>query len=99
MDSLVEKFQKQGIKNVKIIALNVGNESIEALKIHYKSLDIQLLDAYRSISPEIMQNANIRGVPACLVFDKNGKPVWGYLGAANYNSSEFINFIKNLAGK
>ncbi|MDR0968017.1 MAG: TlpA family protein disulfide reductase [Holosporaceae bacterium] len=96
-DFLVEKLQKT--KNVKIIALNIGDESINALKIYYKSRNVQLLDAYRSVSPEIMRGGVVRGVPACLVFDKNGSPVWGYLGAANYNSPKFVNFIKNLAEK
>ncbi|MDR1983086.1 MAG: TlpA family protein disulfide reductase [Holosporaceae bacterium] len=91
-DSLIEKFKNQ--KNLKIIALNIGDESLNDLKIHYKANDIQLLDVYHSISPEIFRD--IRGVPACFVLDRNGKPVWGYLGAVDYCSAEFIGFIEKL---
>jgi hypothetical protein len=98
MDSLVEKFAKLGIKNVKILALNIGEESINDLKIHYKARDAQLLDVYDSIPTSALNNVGkIRGVPACLVFNKEGAPVWGYLGGADYNSPKFINFIRNLA--
>ncbi|MDR0632169.1 MAG: TlpA family protein disulfide reductase [Holosporaceae bacterium] len=95
LDSLVEKLGDQKIKNVRVIALNIGNESVGYLKIHYKANNIQLLEVYNSISSKTIRC--IPGVPACLVFDKKGIPVWGYLGAASYDSSEFLAFIKRLA--
>jgi thiol-disulfide isomerase/thioredoxin len=94
-DSLVEVFRSQGIKNVKIIALNVGKESLNELKFHYKVYNVQLLDVYHSAALAVMKD--VLGVPACFVFDKDGKPVWGHMGAAPYDSDEFIEFIKRLA--
>jgi thiol-disulfide isomerase/thioredoxin len=95
MDFLVEKLSRGKINNVKIIALNIGNESIGYLKVYYKGRDIQLLDVYHSLSPKIM--AGIVGVPICLIFDKNGSSVCGYLGAENYSSDRFTDYIKQLA--
>jgi thiol-disulfide isomerase/thioredoxin len=95
MDYLVEKLKTDGVDNVKIIALNIGSESIEYLRIYYKGRDIRLLDVYHSLSPKTM--AGIVGVPVCLVFDKSGSPVCGYLGADNYSSDQFAGYIKKLA--
>jgi thiol-disulfide isomerase/thioredoxin len=95
MEYLVEKFRKNGINNVKIIALNIGNESLNLIKIYYKGRNIQLLDAYHSLPIEVM--SDIRGVPACLIFDKNGDPVCGHLGATDYSSGEFIEYLEKLA--
>ncbi|MDR1236390.1 MAG: TlpA family protein disulfide reductase [Holosporaceae bacterium] len=95
MDYLTEKFREEGIDNVKIIPLNLGNESVDYLKIYYKGSDLQLLNVYHSLPPGAM--SAIRGVPCCLIFDKSGTPACGYLGAENYRSGEFIEYIKKLA--
>ncbi|MDR1334191.1 MAG: TlpA family protein disulfide reductase [Holosporaceae bacterium] len=95
MEYLVEKFKKNGINNIKIIALNIGNEPLNLVKIYYKGRNIQLLDVYHSLPVNAM--SDIRGVPACLIFDKNGSPVCGHLGATNYSSGEFIEYLEKLA--
>jgi thiol-disulfide isomerase/thioredoxin len=95
MENLVEKFREKRIDNIKIIALNIGNEPLNLIKVYYKGRDIQLLDAYHSLPSEAM--SDIRGVPACLIFDKNGSPVCGHLGVADYSSGEFIEYLEKLA--
>jgi hypothetical protein len=75
--------------------LNIGSESVEYLKIYYKGRDIQLLDVYHSLSPRIV--TGIAGVPVCFVFDTSGSPVCGHLGAENYSSDLFADYIKQLA--
>lgn len=95
MDNIVEKFKEAGVSNVKIVALNIGQETVNGIKFHYKAHNIQLLDVYSSVSPKAM--SKIRGVPVCLVFNKDGSPVWGHLGAAEYCSDEFVRYIKKLA--
>ncbi|GHT90693.1 hypothetical protein FACS1894122_01620 [Alphaproteobacteria bacterium] len=92
----LDSLKAKNIPGLKIVALNVGNEGINEIKIHYKSHDIQLLDVYQSVRPTVMKE--IRGVPACLIFDTNGKFVCGYLGRGiDFCSTEFVSFIKSLA--
>ncbi|MDR3179505.1 MAG: TlpA family protein disulfide reductase [Holosporaceae bacterium] len=93
----LDNLEAKNIPNLKIIALNVGDEEINEIKIHYKIHNIQLLDVYRSVNNEIMRG--IRGVPACLVFDTDGKFVCGYLGKTNFCSQEFMDFISSLLNK
>jgi thiol-disulfide isomerase/thioredoxin len=98
MDCLVEKFKNDKIDNVKIIALNIGGDSVWAIKNYYKERGIRQLDVYNSVPSNVFTLSGIRGVPACLVFDTEGNPVWGNLGAENYLSGEFVDYIKGLAG-
>lgn len=98
MDDLSAILAKDKLDNVKIIALNVGNESIQLIKEHYNSIKVKSLDVYKSIPIHTIEE--FQGVPVCLVFDKEGAPVWGYIGGGvTYKSEEFINFIKVLAKK
>lgn len=94
----LDSLEAKNIRGLKIVALNVGNEGINEIKVHYKSHDIQLLDIYQSVKPTVMKN--IRGVPACLVFDTDGKFVCGYLGRGiDFCSPEFVGFIHDLLKK
>ncbi|GHT99139.1 hypothetical protein FACS1894126_5190 [Alphaproteobacteria bacterium] len=93
-----DSLEAKKICGLKIVALNVGNEGIDEIKIHYKSHDIQLLNVYQSVKPTVMKS--IRGVPACLIFDTNGKFVCGYLGGGiDFCSTEFVGFIDALLKK
>jgi thiol-disulfide isomerase/thioredoxin len=94
-DDMVDRFRQSNVKNVKIFALNVGRDNTNITGIYYKGHNVQMLDVCESIPPRAIQG--IPGVPACLVFDKKGKPVCAYIGAKNYESSEFIDFIIRLA--
>jgi thiol-disulfide isomerase/thioredoxin len=95
LDDLENKLRKEKINAVKIIPLNVGDEDIEAIKIHYKSNNVQLLDVYHSVSVEAMNG--FKSVPLCIVFDIKGNPVWGYAGSGvDFCSDEFINYLKKL---
>ncbi|MDR0753453.1 MAG: TlpA family protein disulfide reductase [Holosporaceae bacterium] len=93
--TLAENLRRRGVGNVKIIALNIGNESTDALKTHYKTHGVQSLEVYRSVPPQAV--GDIQGVPACLVFRTDGSPYWGYLGVADYASEKFLKFIEDLA--
>ncbi|MDR2794278.1 MAG: TlpA family protein disulfide reductase [Holosporaceae bacterium] len=93
----LDNLEAKNIPGLKIIALNVGSEEINEIKIHYKSHNIQLLDVYRSVNGKIMKG--IQGVPACLVFDTDGKFVCGYIGKTDFCSREFMDFIGRLLNK
>lgn len=95
LDMLKKKLLQQGIYNIGIISLNVGGEDIKAIKNHYAKYNIENLTAYESV-----EHVNgIEGVPACFVFDKQGKLVSKYLGWHDFASDDFIAFLKKLAAK
>lgn len=96
LDSLADKLSKSEIFNVKIIPLIIGDETENYIRNYYKVNNIQSLDAFYPISPSDVEK-NVSGVPSCIVFNKNGESVWGFVGIANYASQEFLNFIEALA--
>ncbi len=98
LDKLADKLTELKVRNVKVLALNIGNDSLNAIRVHYKANDIQTLDVYQSVPSRKVKN--IRSVPTCLVFDKEGKPIWGCSGGnVDCNSAEFVEFIIKLSKK
>ncbi len=96
LDILQEKLNSLKITNVKIIPLIIeDNISDNGVSIYYKANNINSLQKYKSISPQTLKN--IEGIPTCIIQDKKGQFVWGYVGIANYQSQEFLNYIIELS--
>ena len=94
LDSLADKLSKSNVSGVVIIPLVIGNDTENHIRNYYKVNDVQLLDVFKPI--KVDDTENIGGVPCCIVFNKNGDPVWKFVGIANYASQEFLNFITAL---
>lgn len=93
LEKLDQYLKKENIYNVKIIIVNLENISLENSATHYKNI-AETLKVYK------IENAQIdciKGVPACVVFDKTGKAVYGYLGANDFSSENFKNFVEYLS--
>ena len=99
LDMLQKKLESMNIKNVKIITLILDDDlNQNGVKAYFMMNNSRSLKQYRAIDPRQVGNV-IKGVPTCLVQDKNGKIIWGFVGAANYQSQEFLNYIKHLTEK
>jgi thiol-disulfide isomerase/thioredoxin len=94
IDNLNMRLNVLGVGGVKILAFNIGDESVELLEAHNKTIDIQTLAVHQSIPSSIIRE--IKCVPACLIFDKKTNPVCGYLGEVDYASEEFFSFVEKL---
>jgi len=96
MDSLNNKLKELGIDNVKIIHLNIGDESLSGVKKHLKKINVKL-DPYWSVAGA---DVGVSVIPTVMIFDKNGKAICGYIGSSlNYLSDEFVKFIIVVARK
>lgn len=94
MDSLNNRLKNIGIKNVRVIHINMGEESQREVQEHLDDLDVSL-EAYKSISSHL---SGVSVIPSVLVVNKKGKPVCGYIGGGfDYLSDEFVKFIIALA--
>jgi thiol-disulfide isomerase/thioredoxin len=96
LDLLIKTLENMKITNVKIIALNIGNEPLPALESYYSSNGIKDLRVYCSI-PLASVDKDVSGVPAFRVYSKTGKQIWTHVGAVQCNSDEFINLIEGLS--
>ena len=96
LNALQRRLNKDDVKKVKIVVLNIGNDSLNELKIKNKAYDLPLLDVYKSIPKE--QAMMVTAVPMCLIFGKDGKSLGGYIGAgADFSSDAFVTFIKKIS--
>jgi thiol-disulfide isomerase/thioredoxin len=92
LDNLQSMLKKEKVNGVEIIALNVGDDGPNELKLHYKTENVQLLKVYRSIPPSTLKG--VKGVPACFVYDATGKSVCGYIGGGiPFESEKFIAWL------
>lgn len=96
-EKLQGKLEVENIKSVKIILLNIGEEDVADAKYHYAKIGIKDLKVYRLLQSKI--NC-VSGIPACIIFGKDGDPVCGYIGGGRDFCSEiFFNYIKYLSKK
>ena len=94
MDSLNKKIEGLGIDNVKIIHLNIGDETLAGVKKHLKNIKVDL-EAYRSVSGA---DVGVSIIPSVMIFNKAGKAVCGYMGSSfDYLSDEFVKFVISLS--
>lgn len=94
LDSLNEKLGDLGVDNVKVMHLNIGEESQEEIRRHLNKINVSL-EAHKSVSSHL---AGVSVIPSVLIIDKKGKPVCGYVGGGfDYLSDEFVKFIIALA--
>ncbi len=93
LEKLNAALSTEGIKNVKIIIVNLEDRELTEIVDHYRNI-AATIEAYSIKNAQI---DCIKGVPACIVFDKSGKAVFGHLGANDFSSDKFKNYIKYLS--
>lgn len=84
-------------KNIEIVSVVVGNDNINDIKRHYTHSDVKSFKVFQAIPQSKLPTLNC--VPTCVVLDKTGKQVFRYSGNANYDSKEFLKFLKDLGQK
>lgn len=94
LDQLKSRLLAIDVDNVRIIHLNIGDESFDDVKKHLKHINVSL-DAWQSIPSDAVE---ISVIPSVLIFNKKGEKVCGYIGGGfNYLSDEFVKFIVALS--
>ncbi len=81
---------------IKIIPINIGGESLSTSKIFFEELDINNLNVYLGNGAEIAKNLKLRGLPTSIFIDKDGYEFARIVGSIDFNSTEFLNWLKKL---
>ena len=99
LDRLRKILQEQGVTNVKILSLNVGDESREKVKEYFEANGVPgVFDEYKSISSNVLQALSLNSFPVCIVFGMNGEFLGCHVGVEDYISEEFVKYIKEISG-
>jgi len=79
--------------NIVFIVADVDNDHIKATEFMQKHhYDLPVFNLTSQVPDYIMDGS----IPTTLVFNKRGELVFRHTGAANYNSSDFSNYLNKL---
>ena len=94
MPSLDDLQSNTKLNNLKIFPINIGQEDIFKSKIFFKELNIKNLNIYIDAPITLAKKFALRGVPTTILFNKEGKEFARMIGSIDFNSEEFINWLR-----
>ena len=95
MPSLDKLKSLNEFKNVNILPINIGGESIEKSKNFFEDLNIKYLKIFSGSGEEFSENFKIRGLPTTILIDKNGYEFARIVGYIDFENKPFLNWLKN----
>ena len=94
MPSLDNLQSNSNLTNLKIFPINIGQEDLSKSEFFFKELNIKNLDIYMDAPITLAKKFALRGVPTTILFNKQGKEFARIIGSIDFNSKEFINWLK-----
>ena len=94
MPSLDRLQVNQNLGNLKIIAINISQESKKKVDSFFEDLNIENLDPYFDAPTTLAKTFSLRGVPTSILINKDGKEFARIMGSIDFNDKIFINWLK-----
>jgi len=94
MPSLDRLQVNQNLRNLKIFAINISQESKKKVDSFFEDLNIKNFDPYFDAPITLAKTFSLRGVPTSILIDKNGKEFARIMGSIDFNDQIFINWLK-----
>ena len=94
MPSLNKLQSNLSFKNLQIIPINVGRDSVEKSKNFYKKLKIENLEIYFDKDVELANKFLLRGLPTTIFINKNGEEFARIIGFVNFDNKTFIKWLQ-----
>ena len=95
MPSLNRLETNPNFKNLEIIPINIGRDSIEKSKNFYKKLNINNLKIYFDKDVELANKFSLRGLPTTVFINKKGEEFARVIGFVNFDDKTIINWLQN----
>jgi|TARA_B100001540_G_scaffold274003_1_gene259202 thiol-disulfide isomerase/thioredoxin len=96
MPSLNALQKNENFKNLKIIPINVGKESLEKSKDFFNELNINNLEIYYDMDIKLAKQFLLRGLPTTVFINKNGDEFARVIGSINFEDEKLIQWLKNF---
>jgi len=96
MPSLNSLKKDKLLKNLEILAVNVGGEDVGTSKQFFKNLKINNLEIYVGQGPLIGKKLKIRGLPTTIFINKDSLEIARVIGFVNFKDESFLKWLKNL---
>ena len=94
MPSLDRLQVNQNLSNLKIIAINISQETKQKVDSFFDDLNIQNFEPYFDAPTTLAKIFSLRGVPTSILIDKDGKEFARIMGSIDFNDQIFINWLK-----
>jgi thiol-disulfide isomerase/thioredoxin len=81
------------LKNLEIIPINVGKDSLEKANKFFDDIKINNLSIYFDTPVTLAKQLSLRGIPTTILFNKEGKEFARIIGAINFSDAKFIEWL------
>ena len=95
MPSLDLLQKNKSLNNLKIFAINVGQDNIEKASNFFQDLNIENLDVYFDSQITLAKKFGLRGIPTSILLNKNGLEFARIVGSINFEDRKFIDWLSN----
>ena len=96
MPSLDKLARMKTFKNLEILPINVGSESILKSNKFFKEINIKNLNIYTDTKLKLPQKLYLRGLPTTLLINKNGKEFARILGSIDFKDKNLVKWLKDF---
>jgi len=81
--------------NIKILPINVGNESKDKQKKFFSEINIKNLEIFFDLYTNLPNKFMLRGLPTTILINKKGEEFARIVGSYDFNNKKFINWLKD----
>jgi len=92
----LDKLQvSKKLSNIKILPINIGNESKKKTNFFFSDLNIQNLEIFFDKSNNLANEFMLRGLPTTIFINKDGEEFARIVGWYDFSDEKFIDWLKN----
>ena len=95
MPHLDKLMSKSKFKDITIIPINIGDESLEKSKDFFKNLNIKNLEIFYGPSLDLAKEFKLRGIPTTIFIDKEGYEFARIIGYVDLENKSFLNWLSD----
>ena len=88
-----------GGKDFEVMALSIDRAGVHAVEAFFMEIGVKHLRLYIDQSTAAMRKLAVVGLPTTLLIDREGREVWRYAGAAEWDSDEWMGEIRKAIEK
>ena len=93
MPSLDILQANENLDNLKIFAINIGQEKTKDIEIFFEDLDIQNIKFYFDSPITLAKKLSLRGIPTSILFNKEGEEFARIIGSIDFGDKKFIEWL------
>ena len=94
MPSLDNLQVNSELNEIKIFAINIGNENLEKIEKFFNNYGIKNLEIYFDPPKTLAKTFSLRGIPTTILINRNGKEFARVIGSIDFEDQNFIDWIK-----